>query len=272
MDRRIVFLILAIAIAFPLLKPIGLISKPGENVKKLFNFMEKLPAGSKIFLSFDYDPSSMPEVHPAAVAILVHAFKKGLHPICGANWPFGGDMADMALKSALEKTPEREKLLEGRDYANLGFQPGVLSKIKVMSKDLLAPFQNDRHGRPTKSMEIFQTPPNKQLSLRDFSLILSFSAGAAGIGSFISTSGEHGVPISGACTSISIPDFITFVQTGQLTGLIGGMPGAAEYEVLLNYTGMAGKAMDSQSMGHLAILFLILAGNLFDFIKKKSNV
>ncbi|MBF0408871.1 MAG: hypothetical protein HQM10_16100 [Candidatus Riflebacteria bacterium] len=270
MARRYVFLILALAIVIPLLKPIGFKINAGENVIKLFQFIEKLPRNSRIYLSFDYDPSSMPELHPAAVALIVHSLRLGHRPICSANWPLGGEMAEVALKKAVQLCGSGTKVVDGINYSNLGFQPGVLSKIKVMCNDFLSLYQADKSGKSTSGMPIFETGKTEKMTLKDFSLIVSFSAGPAGLSAFIATSGEHGVPVAGGCTSVSIPDYITFIQTGQLVGLIGGMPGSAEYESLIGIVSDATKSMDSQSMAHLAIILLIIAGNIIQYKKRGS--
>jgi hypothetical protein len=47
-----------------------------------------------------------------------------------------------------------------------------------------------------------------------------------------------------------------------LSGLLSGLPGAAEYERLNDRPGGAMASLDSQSLAHLAIVGLIFLGNL----------
>ena len=41
------------------------------------------------------------------------------------------------------------------------------------------------------------------------------------------------IPLSSGCTSIMVTDAIPYVESGQLKGILAGMPGAAEYEKLV---------------------------------------
>jgi len=65
-----------------------------------------------------------------------------------------------------------------------------------------------------------------------------------------------------------VPQFVPFVQSGQLDGLLAGLRGAAEYELLLQAPGRALAMMDAQSMGHLLIIAFILIGNAAYLVTK----
>ena len=68
--------------------------------------------------------------------------------------------------------------------------------------------------------------------------------------------------MAAGCTSVNIPRFVTYLQTGQLVGMTGGLPGAAEYEKLIDYFGKGREGMAPQSIAHLIIMFLIIIGNI----------
>jgi hypothetical protein len=61
-----------------------------------------------------------------------------------------------------------------------------------------------------------------------------------------------------------------FVQAGQVKGLLQGLRGAAEYELLSGSAGIAAAGMDAQSLGHLLIIGSILVGNVAYFMSKKQ--
>ena len=44
----------------------------------MFNEMNKLNEGDKLLLSFEYGPSTKPEIHPMSIAILKHLFAKNI--------------------------------------------------------------------------------------------------------------------------------------------------------------------------------------------------
>lgn len=286
LDRRWVFLCVALAVALPMVFQIDFPVYPSKSVKGIYNFVQnKLPENSRAYLSFDYDPASEPELRPSAVAVLVHMFRKNIKPICAGNWPLGGEMAESALASATqvyERTYDqykkegklapgcKKKLVSGIDYVNVGYKPGALILVKAITSDLLGSFPTDREGNSTKEMPIFKTDGDHKFTLKDTGFIMSFTAGTGGIETFISVAGDHGRKMAAACTSVNIPRFTTYIQTGQLVGMTGGLPGAAEYEALIDYYGAGRAGMAPQSISHLVIMLFIIMGNLAFIAEKKK--
>lgn len=285
LDRRYVFLFVALAVCLPMLFEISLPVTPGKTVTGLKEFLDTLPTNTVCFLSYDYDMASKPELQPAAIAILVHMFRQGLRPACGGNWPLGGDMAEGALATAHEiftssyndakakgliREGVENELVYGKHYVNLGYKPGAIIHVKAMTSDFFNPYPADRAGNQTIPMPIFQTSDSGRFSIKDIGIIISFTAGTAGIESFISVAGEHQRPMAAGCTSVNIPRFYTYMQTNQLIGLTGGLPGAAEYESLIDYVGQARRGVVSQSVAHLVIMAFIILGNIA-FIVETAN-
>ncbi|RCK80570.1 MAG: hypothetical protein OZSIB_2883 [Candidatus Ozemobacter sibiricus] len=288
LDRRVIFVFIALAVALPLLFKMSFPVVPGRNVKSLFAHLDKLEPGTRTLLSFDFDPASAPELHPAAVAVLVHMFRCQLKPVCMANWPVGGDMAQSALEEALrifKETPDEyyrqvgkpvpptKDLKKGVDYVNMGYKPGGMAHIKGLIHDYLKAYPLDKDGAATGEMPIFDLPNGKKFTLADAGLIMSFTAGTGGIEVYIGLGGEHKRPMAASCTSVNIPKFYTYLQTKQLIGLVGGLPGAAECEALIDYKGPAQRGMAPQSIAHLVIMLFIIVGNiayLYELSKTKK--
>jgi hypothetical protein len=79
----------------------------------------------------------------------------------------------------------------------------------------------------------------------------------------MTANGKFGIPVAGGTTAVSAPGFLPYVNDqNQLSGLLGGLKAAAEYELLLGYEGTASRGMNPQSIAHLLILALIVAGNI----------
>ena len=197
--------------------------------------------------------------------------------MCGGNWPLGGEMAEAALDKAVKiytSTYDEMKaagklapgckptLVKGEDYVNLGYKPGAIIHVKALVTDFMGPYPSDRDGNSTKEMAIFKNPDGRKFSMSDVGIIISFTAGTGGIESFINVAGDHKRPMAAGCTSVNIPRFITYMQTGQLVGMTGGLPGAAEYEKLIDYMGKGREGMAPQSIAHLVIMLFIIVGNI----------
>ncbi|MBD3258236.1 hypothetical protein GF377_07365, partial [candidate division GN15 bacterium] len=88
-DRRVIFVFIFVAVAAPILFPIQFEEKASDVVKNLFNRIENLPEGSRILMSFDYDPAMAPEVQPMADAISRHTLEKGHQVAFMCLWPTG---------------------------------------------------------------------------------------------------------------------------------------------------------------------------------------
>jgi len=70
LDRRWLFLLIFIGVTLPLIFTIGLPLETSKNVQMVYDLVESMPKGSKALISFDYDPASMPELHPMAKVII----------------------------------------------------------------------------------------------------------------------------------------------------------------------------------------------------------
>ncbi|MGC9317013.1 MAG: hypothetical protein ACP5KN_03125 [Armatimonadota bacterium] len=63
-------------------------------------------------------------------------------------------------------------------------------------------------------------------------------------------------------------DLYPYLQSHQLVGLINGLKGAAEYELLLGLEGEDAPGMlgmSAQSIAHLLIIVLVIVGNIAYF-------
>src|SRR6185436_18897796 len=88
-DRRLIFVAIALAVMIPLKYPLHLPVKVGKSAEDCYHAIEALPAGSLVLLSFEYGPSTATEVHPMTVAVLRQCFRKNLKVIVMALWPEG---------------------------------------------------------------------------------------------------------------------------------------------------------------------------------------
>ena len=99
LDRRIIFLLIFVGVAVPLIVTIGFKLETTPNVEKVYEMVQDVPTGSKVLISFDYDPASKPELHPMAKAVVQHCMQKDLNIVITALWPMGVLMAQETLES-----------------------------------------------------------------------------------------------------------------------------------------------------------------------------
>ena len=78
LDRRIIFVFIFLSIALPLLLPVNMEFSVTPPVKSFYDAIESLPPGSKVLVSCDYDPGSMPELFPMNIAAFYHLLSVGI--------------------------------------------------------------------------------------------------------------------------------------------------------------------------------------------------
>jgi len=263
-DRRVIFLLIAIAVIIPLILPIGLPSKVTVPVKNCYDYIEELPKGSTVLISADYDPSTLPEIQPMCVAILYHCFLKEHKVILMALWPQGAALSEQAV----QEIRDNFDIEYGRDYINLGYKINANATLLAMGTSIRETFPLDVNGDPIDSFPIMNGIKN----YNDIDLVVALSAGDPGIPIWVQVANSRfGVQIIGGCTAVSAPQFYPYLQTGQMIGLLGGMKGAAEYEALINRKGTATAGMDAQSIAHLVIILFIIIANVTYFMMRKKE-
>ena len=264
-DRRWIFLIIAAVVIVPLLFPIGLPIRATNTTKDVYDAIERLPAGSNVLLSTEYSPSTRPENHPMTISILRHLFKNNHKVFVTCLWPDGQFMAQDALNQVAKN--EFNKVY-GEDYVFLGFRPGNEAVVKGIVINIRKIYTVDVYQKKIDEIPLMKGINN----FKDFDFLFSSSAGFPGTIEWVQyASDPTGVPMASGVTSIQVNEVMPYVQAGQMVGVLAGMPGAAEYESLINQKGSATSGMDAQSVAHLVIVLFIILGNISFFIERKRS-
>lgn len=261
-DRRVIYLLMALSVFIPLALRLSYPIPVGDGPSRdLFDAIEAMPAGSVVLVSYDYDPSTMPELQPMAVALTQHMFTRGHRIIATALWPQGASLSQEVMSVVGDSLGKAQY----DDWVNLGYTVGAGVSIVRMGSSIRAVFPQDRDGFPYDSIPLL----TRVQSLRDIDLVVSLSAGDPGIHAWVMMAGDRfGLPVGGGCTAVSAPEFYTYLGTGQMLGLLGGLKGAADYETMVREgrentpAGLATPGMAAQSIAHLVIMAFIVIGNI----------
>ena len=272
LDRRWLFLLVFLGVATPIVMPIGLPVTTTGPTRSAYEFVEALPPGSVVLLSFDYGPDSAPENDPMADGFLRQCFVRKLPVIVCALYPLGG--LTLANNSLARVTAEFPDLRYGVDYVNLGYKDGAAAVLRSLDKDFVGSFPADTRGTP-----IAQIPIMKSVhSIRDVKVVYSVATGIIGEWWITQMHPQSGTPVIVGPTAVGAPKYYAYLNAGQMVGMVGGMKGAAEYEKLLAashpelgrfYRSTRGftatKGMDAQTVIHAVIILFILIGNIAYF-------
>lgn len=278
-DRRIIYLLVAIGALVPIIKPIGLPVVPTSPVRGVFDRVEELGSEDAVMISFDYGPSSEPELNPMADAIMRHLFMRDVKVVVVAIFPLGG--VSMAIRE-VEKIAGEFDLEYAVDYVNLGYKDGGQAAMKAMGVSIRDVFPYDVEGTATDGMPLVMAIENYD----DLAVVISLATGIIGEWWANLINAQFGVDVAVGCTAVSAPKYYAYLRSGQMIGLLGGLKGASEYEKLLidkypqalaKYEEPAEKkmsaitGMDVQSIVHLIIIAFIIFGNTMYFVTRKGQ-
>lgn len=264
MDRRWVYLMVGLAVIIPFVFPAELPISITPEARMLYDHIEKLPDSSNVFLVFDYYPSTKAECEPMTVAALHHFFRKDCRVITLSNIPLGGP--SMAEDVTRRMAAEYGKVY-GVDYVNLGYKYGYVAVLSGMGNTIESIFPTDNSGTPLSELPIMDSIVNYE----QISFIFEVADNATADYWVSIVNAQYGVPMGCGTTAVSAPKYYAFVSAGQFIGLLGGMKGAAEYELLLDKSGKAVIGMGAQSLVHLLIIALVILGNLGYFFMRKQR-
>jgi len=298
LDRRWIFLMMFLAVAVPILI-IGATGRtfpeePTSLARAVFHAIEDLPEGSKVLLSYDYDPASEGELSPMATMFAYHCAAKRHRMYFMALWPVGPQMVDDTIENVLKKDfPELEY---GKDYVNLGYKSGYEGVIKVIITDFTELYTTDTRGTPWGTIPMCQ----EVSSVQDMDLLVNVSAGYAGTKEWVqyAVTPYPKLTMVAGCTGVQAPLLYPYIPQ-QLQGLLGAIKGAAEYEALVTECYGARMArrdaegnpmvdddgmyvirgkytegirrMGPQLVAHLLMILLIIVGNVIYFVERRKE-
>ena len=287
LDRRFIFLLIGLSVLVPLLKPnwVNIPIKTTANSKIVFEELNNLKEGDKVLVSFEYGASTKPEIHPMSVAVLQHLFSKGVKVYTVPLWPEGLMMAKFAIEEVVSSN--LFKIKEHIDYVSLPYKAGGEIIIRGIATDMRSIFTQDVNNVLLSEIPMMDGVNN----ITDFDFVFDLSAGVPGNAEWVQFAcDEYKIPLSSGCTSIMVTDAIPYVESGQIRGILAGMPGAAEYEQMvfeyLNNSldnkylnkdaviipGKATSRMSAQSIAHLLMVVFIVFGNISYYLIRKRKI
>jgi hypothetical protein len=264
-DRRYVFLFVGIAAFLPLIFPLGLPLGVTPSSQDLFNAVDSLKEGSVVMLTFDYYPSTLPETEPMSYAALRHLFRKNIRVITVTNIPLGALSVMEEVVNNVSREYDKEY---GIDYVNLGYKYGYVAVMLGMGRRIADIFPRDNYDNKLEELPLMQEVKNYDDI--DFIFIVSDNLTVDYWISLVNA--QFGIPMGAGVTAVVAPKTYSYLQTGQMVGLLGGMKGAAEYEKLTQNEGKATRGMDPQSIIHMLIIAFIVLGNIGYFMSRGKRV
>lgn len=259
-DNRVIYTLLILVLLAPLVRPIGLPVSIGQHTRKSYEVIDTLQAGDTIMIDVGFTPSGAADVQPQMVAVLKHVLDKGVKVILTAVQTEGPMMTEAMLKPW-----EEAGKVYGEDFVNLGYLAGGENAIALFCRDIKKAYPYDFRGNPTANLPILQGIAGA----KDVDMFLFFTTQNSDM--YVRQVTQYNIPIVGGLINTIAPQAEPYVNAGQLTSILVGLKGGAEYETIMNTPGVGVASMDAQSMGHLLIIAFVVLGNVAYFVTRSRN-
>jgi hypothetical protein len=277
-DRRIIYLILLIAVILPLLFPAAQKVRVMPPVEKLYYAVDAIPEEKAVIIDFDYEPQTAPELDPMGFAILRHVFTRRIKLLVLSLYVQPLGLAQNALNRVTEEfnsvaQTREDSIIYGRDYVFLGWQPPPLIPILGMAESITNVYRVDYYGNSTDTLPLMHEIKNYS----DVGLLISISGADPPKWWVAYAQSRFGLRVGAGITAVSASEFYPYLQTGQFSGMLVGMKGAAEYEEMverkLDVKGRrrASEALLSLTYAHLVMIIFIIIGNIGYFIERRKK-
>jgi hypothetical protein len=261
--RHLIFLAILLAVAIPLLLNTRLTHTASDETRRFHSNIDSLRAGSVVLISFDFEASAFAEIKPLADALIRHCFHKNLRVVGLSLFAEGTALGEQTMAVIAR---ERNKTYSV-DYVYLGFRPQYTSAILAIGESLPAEFPTDYFGAPTAAMPILTGVNNYD----QIAMVISITDGGMPTYWVDYAVTRYHARFQAALTATMATSFYPYVSSGQILGIVAGLKGAAEYETLLDESGGGGRGLLAQSVSQLAILAIIIAGNVVDYVKRRRS-
>ncbi|MBC7259834.1 MAG: zinc ribbon domain-containing protein [Chloroflexi bacterium] len=245
------FLLLLAAVLIPILSP-GLVpgggqvpvAKPAEDFAAQ---IQNLAPGARVLFSFDYDPSVSTELDWPVREVLDNLKSRGAVLLVMSTTPTG---PGLAARMGLEDTATL-----------LGYLPGQEMGLQRLAASFSGAFLVDYQGKRVDEAALGVQ------SLGDVALIITAASSQDAVRWWVEQVGSQThTPICAIVSGAIEPSVRPYYSSGQLAGLVSGWIGGLAYrraaspDAPMSAQDMA--AIEAQSLGHLAVVALIVLGNL----------
>jgi len=263
-DPRIIFWLLLILMALPLILPLGLPITISNYTVKFKEVMESVPAGGTVILSLDHSVGAATNVRGQEQALARYYASRGNVKII-----ILGTHQDTYVNYLAYCKPvfDEFKLEYGKNYILFGYIPGLETGIAKLADDMRA-FSTDHFGTPINTLSVMNNIKNAN----DINVV--YTMDTSGVSQFYIGQWyqRYKTKIVGVFLGQEISQAEAQYKAGQLAAISGDIRGAAELEKVFGYTPKSAKITDTMSLTHGLILILLVLGNVQYFLSKRSEV
>jgi hypothetical protein len=288
LDRRFIYLVIGILLVVMLLlgKPeTGVVLEPTQRFFDTVQATETTPESQKIItIGVTFAANTLAENGNQFRAVVRHLMLTNKRfAIMAVGEPQGAANGPRIVKDLAAQYG----YTYGTDWIDFGYQLNSLAFYKLYTKDIPAAVKTDgQQGKPIATFPIMAgiTSVSDHVAMH---IEVTASASIFSWISIVQPATHPRLKIGYACTGVMTSEAYPLLDSNQITGLMAGLKGAADYEQLVDgieaqqiaagtrktaYDAMATPSLQlpqparvlmfTQSSAHLAIIIFIIIGNV----------
>jgi hypothetical protein len=239
------------------------------SVQSFRDRLTALPPGAVVVMGTDYTPATGAEMEPIAQVILRDLLDHQARVVTVSLRPEGAAMAQRLLDRVNDDYPYGEYTL------NLGYLPGETAGVRSLTflKDMPL-FSSQNVQSPQAGATMADSPAWRDVrGLDDVALVVEVADAAQPVRWWVEQVSPTPLaerPMLAAVSASALPVVRPYYSPdkpgqGRLQGLISGVTAAATYEIFLGQPGRAVRSVAAQSVVHLGLVVVALAGTIAGF-------
>jgi hypothetical protein len=267
-DRRILYVIIALVITLPLIaRPKRHPSYIFAEVKSAYKTLDNVPKDKLVILSCVWGPGTEAENAPQTEVIMRHLFKKGIK-FAVISWDQAGSERTYQIGKQVQQEMGKKY---GVDWVHLGYRMPYLQVIlRGMAIDFQKVLSNDRFKTP-----LSEIPAVKNVkTYKDVGAVVDITPSATVEAWIAYYNAPYKIPLVFCPTAVMAAEAYPYLDAKQISGMLNGVIGAVQYEVLIgrgNVRSDAAATALALSSAHIFIILLIIIGNVAYFVGKKPS-
>jgi hypothetical protein len=184
--------------------------------------------------------------------------------------PAGPATAQAVLEDVAAGRPEYEAS-DGQGFANMGYLPGQAAAVRLLGQSFGAALPQDFQGRSINELGATQGLVN----VDSFDLVVELAATRETLRWWVEQAdAPYDISLAAGVSAAVAPLIHPYYETPsrQLVGLVGGVQGAAMYEVLrgdqTEQAEMTAARLDAQLAGHLIMIVVLVLGAMIQLVRR----
>ncbi len=262
--------LLPVSLGSPLLN-LGGNTSVSTTILDTYRLLDSLADDSLVIVAFDYTLAVAGELEPVSTALLEHILHREGRILTVSTTPVGPEIA----RRVLDELAAERGYVYGDDYLHLGFIPGGAVGLQAFAADPWRLFPGADYMGQVETARNAAAATGLSRSLAEVDLILVLTSERDDLVGWIEQVGRlvgtSKVPIAAGVSASLEPWARPYASSRprQLSGLVHGIPGAAQYELQMALTAGAEsttdsiRLRDSQAVALIVIILFVDIGLLW---------